>query len=590
LIRISEEGRQVALVIFAHILKANGVRYQEVTDFAKTQQLPESRHEVFSKLKLMDTESGKPSIYAEALAKIIQKSAVLRGHIEEQPHTTNIVSLIRNSLLQRLLQSDSQMTFTEDTSHIDLIPSEWIYRLGAYDEHERDFDILQWISNSSDDEIEHESRTNGLSLIADPGHGKTKWIEQSAIELWNSQWTDENRASTMNQLPWASSILPVIIDLRKIAIFPDTKKGHVICFENNSQPLWPISHLKYDPPFHKVNAQLLKAILGLLDSDKDVESKVKNLKYGKQFILFLDGWDELSDDAKSLVSDYVEFYMENGVRVVISSRILDSSLERLTSTHQFLKTPTDDDIIRYAKANGLDLNRTGIQNIRKWIGIITPLDLRVLTVFPELDNLPQNRVALYRNWTLFQTIREGCIDGLRTKFKSIEQVKEFLATKKVTIKGNHFNLLEMLYGFATKSETIGPEEDYSIMHYLSKVAYLEMTGRNQVLDYKIAIETNPLLTGFIDTKWTQDLRPYPQVRRKHLIPYLAAEFILREYLSFEYWSVDGDPFTLSDYGSKQGETDNTPRSRITKYEPKPDSKSLPIQATRILFQPVSLVG
>jgi hypothetical protein len=512
------------------------VNLDDIRKLADGQIHNQERTNDYVKFHLLQSENHLPTSHLKELSDLLTSHDVFWSDMNETEFAENVVSRLKNNLVQRATDSESPLVRTTEKRNQRIIPSDWIYQLEVIDKDEQIFDFLEWIEHlrlrESPQEDDVSSNPSGVVLIAKPGHGKTCWLAQSAVNLWNSQWKSDVDTSS-GSLFRKIKHLPVILDLRKIGRYLDEESSARIFYEDTQQIIWSDLHSYEKSKLRQVLGSTLRAVISGSDSRSLIESFTRELEYTMPFVILFDGWDELQETCRKDMLKYLEFLLEYEIPVVVTSRDIDPSLMKLIPYQIELSLPSSEDIREYTTITEVSISTRHLEEIRQWLGEITPLDLQILTSVPNLKDLPHKRAALYRNWLIFHSLREILPDKNFHSITNTEELDSYLNETRVGIDNI---LLRDIIG------SIGNQygdDEYSIMKYVPRIAYLEVLGRNHTLDYDAAVRKNKYLRAFIDWKKGSAQTRVPQIRRKHMLHYLASEFIFSEYLQHQNWSIQG---------------------------------------------------
>ncbi len=289
------------------------------------------------------------------------------------------------------------------------------------------------------------------------------------------------------------------------------------------------------------------------------------------FLLFGDGWDELTPHLKDFLAQFILITIKNTrlkLKYIFSTRYLERSLSPLIRRENGkdniikLEFPTNEQILKYFVK--VDINWIKADDkkdiIDKRFGNkLTPMSLWLLGLFPNFENLPQNSAELYDRWIKYEVLRE-ISDKLNEKlgkpfYKTIKGIKNYKDLEVLLdesysrkIDGKKFPLMQYILGPIPGliEDRNKKKKDYGLLKLLPKLVYNRFLKHNYFFNYYEIIQMNPLFNRFI--RCYNDERNHPNFAliNSHYDYYLAAMHCFHNYL-------DGEIFDfLENFDRKKG--------------------------------------
>ncbi len=471
--------------------------------------------------------------------------------------------LIKAHLLNHLQENNTQKLIKKQKSleNIeDLVEISWIYKLGLrnYTQNEK---LNEWLNISSKNKIgdlEKNTFPHCIILKSGPGAGKSIWMLQKAIQVFLSN-------EDLHKIGEEKS-LPILFQLGNFSIEAEDRCFSLF-YNGNSffkfEKGLAIDKLDYSQLFLSILNQVFEKTKGTVW----IASYLK-LIINSRIILFLDGWDELDEALKSIFSQlirYITTQHKNLIQVLISSRFIDSTLESFKESQGEinqssgvrsnnvnlieLEPPNKSQIQEYLREVGLNifLNENQMKDLEARIGEnIMPIDLWILSLFPNLEEMPKNRAELYERWIKYEVViefQERLQPQINT-VKSNRELDEILKTTTLIRREQDnkiFSLVQLLEGPVPSLNPKDDKTDYALMKLLPKLIYNRLKNPDYFFNFDQIILSNPIFKRFIHPYFSSELRQNFRLINPHYDNFLAALFSFNNYLKNTTFDFLGNP-------------------------------------------------
>ncbi|KKM83596.1 hypothetical protein LCGC14_1307800, partial [marine sediment metagenome] len=481
-------------------------------------------------------------IFHERFVELIE---FLRIHPELYPMEfkiikENLISWIKNSILSDLVSKN--VRFTVSGKNIQYFKNklediDWIYKIKCqYDRSE--LNLFDWATKKnykfntySKDENLYRFLSRFIVLIAPAGYGKSVLLNQLSIELLTNSNLEKYK------------VVPLYLSLKKFQV----KNDKIFYAEKELIEVSALNSENIDSKnFEFIFTKLLDAtLLNYQTNELMLKIFFSNL-IKHRILLILDGWDELSNDLRVFLGNFLRSVSEEkdtnsnmNFKILIASRYTETHLNSiisrqidLTKAQKFtldVKLPEESDIFNYLTLVSSKIKtKEEISELKaKFHGSLTPLDLFLLGIFPQMD-LPQYKAQLYERWIYYQILTDviGSIEF--NKIKSDEDIRVKLESIKLSreLDDHSFYLSQLIGGNIKGSEDI----NYSILEILPRISYsIYHPNIIKPIRYLDAIMSNPLLKRFI-SPYYKDFQRYAKLIDPHFYPYFLAKYIFQQFL------------------------------------------------------------
>ncbi|MHA1727968.1 MAG: hypothetical protein ACTSWY_04475 [Promethearchaeota archaeon] len=441
-------------------------------------------------------------------------------------------SLIANNLIRLIQSNGDARLITETSEKVSLSDVKWIYQLELKNYRvNRFFDtrFFEIIKNYSDHE--EFKIPNVVILKSGPGTGKSVWMKQKSLDIL------KNKGG-----------IPFYFNLNDFNIL------------NRENFRW-ISYK--EKIFSKINIpkeDIKDTFFSFLNLTNDkaesifwIKSYLKLVKDENKF-LFLDAWDELDHGLCNFFTNLIEFVLQipnSKIKIVISTRFIDTFLEKFIiemkpkSRFNFkevnnvieIESPKRGQIIEYFKFVGAEFILDNLNTIEKTLRHhLSPMDLWILSLFPNFKVLPKNRAELYERWIKYEVIMEFH-EKIKPNLKNIqfiEDLNNLLKNTEPIIRERdkqEFTIFELLDGPVPSITPKEDDRDYSIMNFLPSLIYNRFAKPNFFFNYDQIIQSNPLFKRFICREFGDSLRPNFRLINPHYDVYLGAIHCFNNYIA-----------------------------------------------------------
>ncbi|MCF2138284.1 MAG: hypothetical protein K9W43_13715 [Candidatus Thorarchaeota archaeon] len=523
----NENGaRNLALVLYIFLIKAHKI------DLTETPEVQEGSKEsgiseLYQKLLLIDS-TGAPTRFFQEIQTLIENQSILAQDTEFDRDERSILPYIQTVILNLLLKHDNAFSKSPRKKKLKIV-ADTFYTLSVSKGH-KEFNVDEWLNHQPiktdrdhtelDEERPEESISTIALLVGSAGSGKSFWMIQQACELWNETFDSSPTQSNSHKL------IPIFLELG--AMFLDrTKRGEALVYAEGRSPLLYKDEELGEMSRSTLIARSLEAMLNKFHGH--VPKILDRIDWKMEYVIFLDGWDELKPVERNEAAKFVDACRKNEIPCIISSRTSDLYLEKIEPVYLNLEAPSNDSCTVYLRSRGMDAAVLG--NISKWFPNLTPLDLEILGRVPKMEEVSYGRVPVYRSWIELQVL-SSIHPNIPHDIRSRSEIDRI-------IEGN-------VYAEKTLKDWIRSRDvSHSVWRYLPYIAYLQREGRNTTLSYDQVLQYNPLLKNLLEKRYGSGDSPYPEIARNNLIPYLSAEYIFRSYLSGKYPPIRGDSQTFS---------------------------------------------
>lgn len=509
---LTSNARKLALILYISLLNATEIPFEQRYIAFELEEEP-IRDKDLERVYLTD-ESGIPTELYEEVIRLIDEYPELGTDQKFTEDTGKILHYVQDSLMQLLLRNKVAYEVTPRKLKRK-IKFQTKYNLDVFSDSKGNLQISKWIddycNNGQESEETDETISSPILVLGSAGSGKSFWLIHQAANIWN-RFTDSKD----------NSPIPIFVELGRLTL-KKGRDGELLQYGDNGSILWYTN----DNPSEVSRGELRDYVLGsmLEKPSKSLRKRIEEANWeDKRFVILLDGWDELGIREKGAVKEFILTCHENRIPCIITSRLQDTHIEQLDAEIYFICQPTREDWREYLIFRGME--EAIIDKIEEWFPEPSPLDLEILGSVPKLKELPYGRVLLYRTWVELQVITragaEICRD-LESRSDITQVLKEHIFEEKTL-------------------ETIirGGEPGKSLWDNITHIAYLQSIGRHTSLDYDQYVIEIPLIDTFVEAKENLSDSPYPEISRNHLIPFLSAEYIFRQYLQGKYVSLNGD--------------------------------------------------
>ena len=464
---------------------------------------------------------------------------------------TNFIKKLKRSILNRIKKYSKDSIIVENLLSLKTIHDIiWIYQLDLKNKSIENY--KKWISALNSTERILDNSPSGLILQSEPGTGKTIWMLQHVCKILNKN---------------SMKIIPILISLKNFTI-QDINDRQYVFFQDIK--LIELSENLNDP---KIIYNFWSRLISTAIQDKGSELWGKafiKLFLNSNFLLFGDGWDELTPNLKNFLTQFIQTTIRNtkfNLKFIFSTRYLERSLSELIKSEDRednvikLKFPTNEQIKKYFEIADINWVKNDEKQaiIDKRFGKnLTPMSLWLLTLFPNFENLPQNSAELYDRWIKFEALREisdklskqlgkpfqKTIRGIKN-YKDLDGLLDVRYTRK--IDGRSFPLMQYIIGpIPGIINDRKKKGDYGLLKLLPKLVYNRLLNNRYFYNYHAIIQMNPLFNRFIRGYNDEKNRPNFVLINNHYDYYLAALYCFQRYL-------DGQIFDfLEDIDKRKG--------------------------------------
>ncbi|KKN55775.1 hypothetical protein LCGC14_0578820 [marine sediment metagenome] len=584
--KLTPLGKNVCKYLHFKFLKENKINLKVLSDlYNKSEEnlsifdLPDSFPENLDlsdclDLGILSLHEDIPNNY-----KLSSKFLKLFNFLLEHPYIdfessnvlkTNFIKILHRSVINRVKECSKDSPIVEELLSLEKIQDIiWIYQLDL--KYKSKANYKKWFSALFTAESTLDNSPNGFILQSEPGTGKTIWMLQQVCKLLNQDYM---------------TVIPVFISLRDFAIREINEKQYIFFQDIN---LIEFSEKSND---HKKIYNFWSRLLSIAIRERGSELWGKafiKLFLNSNFLLFGDGWDELTPNLKDFLTQFILTTIRSTkfkLKYIFSTRYLERSLSNLIENYNRednvikLKFPTKDQVIKYLEI--VDINWVKADDekaiIEKRFGKdLTPMSLWLLSLFPNFKNLPQNSAELYDRWIKFEALRE-ISDKLKERFgtlfqKTIRGIKNYKDLDALLdlpyirkIDGMKFPLMQYIIGpipGIIKERRGENKEDYGLLKLLPKLVYNRLLNNNYFYNYHEIIQMNPLFNRFIRCYNDEKNRPNFVLINSHYDYYLAALHCFQKYL-------DGKIFDFLEKVDKKKGLDSDYIERIV-YQSNPSS-------------------
>ncbi|MBD3406271.1 MAG: hypothetical protein GF411_09195 [Candidatus Lokiarchaeota archaeon] len=510
----------IALILFTELLQAflktYGTSFNQIIENASQEEKSEK---LFQRIFLLDDEGQKTWLF-DKVQNIIESYPALSSISKTSRDEKDILPHIQLALLEKLRKHNHAFRQKPRKKKL-LIEYEPIYLLSEHSDDGEKFSINKWLKNSleydQNNDTEMKPKKNPILLVGSAGSGKTFWMINKSVELWN-QFIKDTYEDKHNRL------IPIFLELGSVS-FGKTKRGNTLLY-GEKDPIWYVE----DEPEEVSSGFLRDNTLGAMleKSSQYIRKILERWEHQDiEFVIFLDGWDELGPLEKNELKRFILACIENEIHCIISSRSRDNHITNLVSDSFMIDKPDDENYVEYLRFRNMEDDFLG--RISNWFPDLTPLDLEILGRVPKLEEIKQGRVPVYRTWIELQTLpSESRVSKLKSR-TTLDKLME----------------RELFEGIPLMKWIRERSNPSSVWNILTKTALLQRDGNNTRLSYDELIKENPLLENLLEKRYGSGDSPHPEISRNHLIPYLSAEYTFRKYLQGENVSFEGDIETFT---------------------------------------------
>ncbi len=560
--RLTPLGLSVCQYLHFKFLKENRINLKILSDFYKNsnesfiiKEIPDSLPERLNQRDCVNMSVLTP--IAESHFKLNKKILKLYEFILDHPYIDfrasqilkkEIIKTIRNSIIEKVGHhaGDSSLIKGIISSINVFYDINWIYKLDLRG-YSAESEFKEWISSLSSSQ--GEKGFKGFILQSEPGTGKTIWMLQQSYDLFLGNYKEPFSEELLND---DLKLIPFFLPLKNFAIREVNDKYEIFYLENR---LIEIKDQKKDPQYLR---KFWSKLIGIVYKGRELElwGRAFLRLFDESNILILgDGWDELTPNLKGILTDLIlatARITNIKLKYLISTRYLEKSLTPLIQEQHRknnilrLEKPTKEQVLKYLEEREVqwitdDYRKDLIE--KRFGSTLTPMNLWLLGLFPNFDNLPQNRAELYERWIKYEALRE-ISDKLYKRFG-----KTFLATIRAIVNykdldlfldeqltrgidGKKFPLMQYLEGpipGIVESSKIKKPRDYGLLKLLPKLVYHRLSNPHYYENYHQIVQMNPLFNRFIRYYNDEKNRPNFVLINSHYDYYLAALHCFHNY-------------------------------------------------------------
>ncbi len=451
---------------------------------------------------------------------------------------TNFIKILHRSIIDKVKEYSKDSVIIEDSLSLKEIQEiNWIYQLDLKYKSKENF--KNWINKLFSDENNLNDDLNGFILQSEPGTGKTIWMLQKVCKLFKKNFNVKYTSNTH------LNILPVFIPLKNFSIREINDKQVIYFHDVNLIEL--NEKINDQTKIYDFWSRFLSAAIRGRGSELWGKAFIK-LFINSNFLLFGDGWDELTPNLKDFLALFIlttNKITKLKLKYIFSTRYLERSLSPLIRRDNReeniikLEFPSNEQVLKYLEKVDINWIKTKDKRdiIDKRFGKrLTPMSLWLLGLFPNFENLPQNSAELYDRWIKYEALRE-ISDKLNKKlgkpfYKTIKGIKNY-EDLEVLLDVNYsrkidrrkFPLMQYISGpipWMISDRNNKKRENYGLLRLLPKLVYNRLLNPNYFYNYHEIIQMNPLFNRFIRCRNDEKNRPNFALINYHYDYYLAA--------------------------------------------------------------------
>jgi len=457
----------------------------------------------------------------------------------------NLISIITDKKMPKLFMGDIEF---DKKGAIEI---NWLYRLSIKeaDEKFRNFKLEKWLQTIPKQESKMDIQNQFLIIQSPAGRGKTIWMIQTIFDLLNL-----NKNQYDSNIQKEIKVLPLFMRLKDFYLTYNPEGEQIIIY-NSKEMLKIPRDLKNESLFYKdFFYQLFRVLLFPEYSLNAIKTTVSQFA-DWQILLLLDGWDELDDTLKKIFNDFLKrfndfTFLSRRIKTIITSRYLDRILsdliekkkekDHLISIPYTMEFPTEEQILEYFNYLKIEFVDTeGLkEELKKRLGTkISPLDLWLITLFPNLRDLPKNRAELYQRWIKYEILIETQKEIQFNQVKIPNDIEILLTTSQPIIRpldNKEFNLNMIIDGPIPSTTPATDQYDYSIIEFLPILVYELIQKGGTDFNYDKAISANPVLKRFIHPVIDKNLKKIPMLSDFHYLEFFIALHVFRQSKNKKY--------------------------------------------------------